>query len=292
LLRHILGESILFQEDPDEPDLWLASLPSSRRSPGTESPDGASLTDEADGVITFLDDCVQRCLKTPYRYIEDLYDIRNTDNHGLDVYPSPLFMTVLEQLSIKIEKKSLSPSDVLALATFVRKLVVGLMKKLEDVEILLAVAGKVDGMLTVDRLFAGYPIITAAIRREVALLRACLEPPFNSLQPSRLVSKEVQDFLTQVEQIPVRSYFHFHLYLKGTDYHSYSASSKHARVVAAYELIDWLRLVEQPLGVDEIRRLCAILVKLHFPALLELGEQLDPAKVSFWDVLGVVSQRK
>jgi hypothetical protein len=50
-------------------------------------------------------------------------------------------------------------------------------------------------------------------------------------------------------------------------------------------------LVEQPLGINEFRRLCAILAKFHFPALLELGEQLDPEKVSFWDVLDVVSQR-
>jgi nucleolar pre-ribosomal-associated protein 1 len=217
LLRHILGESILFQEDPDESDLWIVSLPSSRRSPGTESPDGASLTDEADGVITFLDDCVQRCLKTPYRYIEDSYGIRNADNQGLDVYPSPLFMTVLEQLSIKIEKKSLSPSDALALATFVRKLVVGLMQKFEDVEALPAIAKKVDGMFTEGWLFAGYPIVTAAIRREVVLLRACLHPPFIPPTPTRLVSKEVQEFLTQVEQIPVRSYIHFIFCLKCAD---------------------------------------------------------------------------
>ena len=150
LLQHVLVESIMFQDQPDEPHLWLASLPTSRRDPGTESLDGASLTDEAKSVITVLDDCVQRCLKTPYRYIEELYGMGSTTdsyNQSLDVYPSPLLMTVLEQLSIKVEKKSLSPSDTLALATFVRKLVVKLISKLHNWKILLAVAGKMDDML-------------------------------------------------------------------------------------------------------------------------------------------------
>ena len=215
LLQHTLAESILFQEDPDEPYIWLASLPLSQRAPGTESPDGVSLTDEADSVIAFLDDCLQRCLKTPYRYIEELYGYNNTtdsDNQGLDVYPSPLLMTVLEQFSIKVEKKSLSPSDVLALATFVRKLVVGLMSKSQDIDILFTVAGKLDDMLSVDRLFASYPVVTAAIRREVAMLRISLQPTVDPPRPSGLASREVRDFLTQVEQVPVRKYFQLFFY--------------------------------------------------------------------------------
>lgn len=196
----------MFQEEPDEPHLWLISLPTSRRALGTESPDGASLTDEANGVITFLDDCVQRCLKTPYRYIEELYGVNSAtdlDTRRLDVYPSPLFMTVLEQLSIKVEKKSLSPSDVLALATFVRKLVLKLMSKVPNVTFLLAVAEKIDAMLSVERLFSNYPIVTAAIRREVQLLWSCMQPDPEPPTLSGPATQEVQEFLAQVEQIPV-----------------------------------------------------------------------------------------
>src|ERR1700733_1625355 len=75
----------------------------------------ASLTDEANGIITFLDGCIQHCLKTPYRYIEELYGFNSTadsDAQRLDVYYSPLFMAVLEQLSIKVEKK-ISPISYL-----------------------------------------------------------------------------------------------------------------------------------------------------------------------------------
>jgi nucleolar pre-ribosomal-associated protein 1 len=204
----------MFQDEPDEPYLWLASLPTSQRAPGTESPDGASLTDEADSVIAFLDDCVQRCLKTPYRYIEELYGISSTtdsDNHTFDAYPSPLFMTVLEQLSIKIEKKFLSPSDVLALTPFVRKLVLKLMSQLQNLNILLVIADKVDSMLSVDRLFPDYPIVTAAIRREVALLWAGLRPVLDPPTPSESASIVVQAFLAQVEQISIRAYPHYHI---------------------------------------------------------------------------------
>ncbi|KAF8219132.1 hypothetical protein L208DRAFT_1448990 [Tricholoma matsutake] len=272
LLQHVLAESIMFQEEPDEPHLWLLSLPTSRRAADTESRDGASLTDEADSVITFLDECIQRCLKTPYRYLEELYAISKTtdsDNQGIDACPSPLLLTVLEQLSVKVEKKSLSPSDVLALTTFMRKLVLRLMTKLQSLKILLAVAAKVDDMLSVDRLFTDYPIVTSAIRREVALLWACLQPSLDPPVPSGPAVREVQDFLAQVEQLP-------------------APSSTRARIIAAYELIDWLRLIEQPYGTTEVRRLSAILVKFHIPSLLEIGEHLDPMQVSFWDAVDLV----
>ena len=208
LLQHVLVESILFQDQPDELHLWLASLPTSRREPGAESLDGARLTDEAESVIVFLDDCLQRCLKTPYRYIEELYGMGSTidpHNQSPDQYPSPLLMTVLEQLSIKVEKKYLSPSDTLALATFVRKLVVRLIGKLHTWKVLLPIAGNIDAVLNSDRLFPDYPIITGAIRREVGLLWACLQPTLDPPAPSGPARRDIQIFLDEVEQILVRA---------------------------------------------------------------------------------------
>jgi nucleolar pre-ribosomal-associated protein 1 len=55
-----------FQEDPHESDLWLKALPAIRLLSDEEVHDGGPLVDEADAVISFFDDCVQRCLKTPY----------------------------------------------------------------------------------------------------------------------------------------------------------------------------------------------------------------------------------
>ncbi|KAG6828136.1 hypothetical protein H0H92_009090 [Tricholoma furcatifolium] len=175
LLQHILAGSIMFQDDPAEPYLWLISLPTSRRRQGTESPDGAPLADEGDGVITFLDDCVLRCLKTPYRYIEDLDALENlTDGHSqprterVEPLPSPLLMTVLEQLEIKVSKKILSASDVLGLASFVRKLMFRLSSKQQDLGFLRAAFDKFDKMLHIDKLFAEFPGMTHAIRQFTA----------------------------------------------------------------------------------------------------------------------------
>ena len=80
------------------------------------------------------------------------------------------------------------------------------------------------------------------------------------------------------------------IYRNDIEYCRLLASSKHARVVAAYELIDWLRLIEQSLSTMEVRRISALLVKFHIPLLLEIGEHLDPTQVSFWDALDLVSK--
>jgi nucleolar pre-ribosomal-associated protein 1 len=214
LLGHILSRSsILFEDDPDEPYLWLASIPVRTRSSGIEAPDGASLTDEGDSVIAFLDDCIQRCLKTPYRYLEDMYAVcqSNTepDEHRgkdrLDIYPSPLLMTVSEQLVAKLANKLLTASDVLAIVTFVRKLVVRLSTKLPDLQFLDAFARRMDLLIQPEHLFPQYPIMSSAIRRELSILHSSLQyiqsPGIYEPAPS---SHVVQDFLNQVEQLSVR----------------------------------------------------------------------------------------
>jgi len=63
--------------DPHESDLWLKALPTMRPLDDEEVTDGGPLRDEAEAVITFLDDCVQRCIKTPYRYLEDVCSLAN-----------------------------------------------------------------------------------------------------------------------------------------------------------------------------------------------------------------------
>lgn len=72
LLQHSLSSSLLFQHDPDELVLWLRSLPSTARPVDAQAPDGTSLTDERDAVISFLDECAQLCAKIPYRFLEEL----------------------------------------------------------------------------------------------------------------------------------------------------------------------------------------------------------------------------
>lgn len=212
LLEHVLSQSILFQDDPDEPKLWLISLPRTRRGPSAESPDGALLSNEAKSVVDFLDDAVQRCIKNPYKYIEELQALERSSNPNgphdvtdrLDTYPSPLIMTVLEQLDAKVKKKTSSPSDLLALASFIRKVVYRLSSKLQDLRLLTLISNQFDRILSEELRYAvGFPVMTTAIRREVEILAGTLR---SEQVPTIVqeVSEEVKCFLAQVDKITIR----------------------------------------------------------------------------------------
>ncbi|KAH7927036.1 hypothetical protein BV22DRAFT_1103957 [Leucogyrophana mollusca] len=266
LLCRILSESIVFQEDTEEANLWLASLSSTRRGPGSESPDGAPLTDEAEGVATFLDDCVQRCLKTPYRYFESMQDLllqvtassqidsEDSIPEHTDPLPSPLLMTVLEQLDAKLTMKLMSPSDILAIFTFIRKLIFKLSSKQQDLRLLLAISDKLASIAPVD----GFSTVTASVQRELSILRVSLGVPQEYQELS--ISEPVQEFLRQIEKIQ-----------KPTN-----------PIVNAYELVDWLRLAGHTLHPTELRRLSSIIERFHKPALRELFESLHPAQGLLW----------
>jgi nucleolar pre-ribosomal-associated protein 1 len=219
LLRVILSDSILFQEDVEEVYLWLDSLPTTRRAPGAEAPDGAMLTDEGTSVIEFLDDCVQRCLKTPYRYLEEKDALvrsvlqsaaedegRLAISDHQELLCSPVLITVLDQLGAKIANNLLTPSDVLAITTFIRNLVFNLSSKQHSLVSLTAFVDKVDLLVHPD-LFPQYPNITTAIRGEISILRFCLGhmQTLSAPQPPNNYSV-VQDFLNQIDQVPIRQW--------------------------------------------------------------------------------------
>ena len=215
LLRHVLSQSILFQEDPHEPDLWLKALPTMRPSNDEEITDGGPLWDETEAVITFLDDCVQRCLKTPYRYLEYVRSLAQTvasdtapdQNYSFETYPSSLLMTVVEQLEAKVANKLIIPSHVLGITSFIRKLLFYLSSKQSDLQFLHAVAVRIDDILRPERLFEGYPIFSGAIRREVSMLHASLAFQRPSLNGSAIISStEVEAYLDRAEQVPIRKF--------------------------------------------------------------------------------------
>ena len=180
VLQHILGNSIILRPSHDEISIWLSCLPVSfRPEQGSESPDGVPLTDEIDAVVTFLDECVQRCVKTPYRYIDDLRNlgttIRQSDmevDSGMadeDDLPSPLLMTVLEQLKIKVAQQLLAPSDVLAITTFLKKLLFRLSVSAASKSNLLifgALADKIEDIFSKNT-YPKYPVMSKAIVAQV-----------------------------------------------------------------------------------------------------------------------------
>lgn len=185
LLVHLLSRSILFQEDPHEADTWIRALPS--RKPiyanlpahllaNTE----LYLQDEAQGVAVFFDDCVQRCLKTPYRYVEAARSIISTTLSNRDItiqddiesYPSPLIMTMLEQLEAKINNQTLMPSHIVGVVTYLRKVLFLLVGKTNDLTHLKTISEKLktatSNLKIDDR--SGVSLSRRAVQKELNLL--------------------------------------------------------------------------------------------------------------------------
>ena len=215
LLRHILSQSILFQEDPHESELWLKALPTMPPSYDGEVIDGGPLLDEVEAVIMFLDDCVQRCLKTPYRYLEEVRSLAQTSTlnsaseqiYSFEIYPSFLLMTIVEQLEAKVANRLLSPSQVLGITSFVRKLLFYLSSKQLDLQFLHAVAAKIDTILHPERMFEGISTFSGAFRREVCMLHASLAFQGPSSNDTTIRSgNEVQAYLDRAEKIPIRKF--------------------------------------------------------------------------------------
>ncbi|KAI3625894.1 hypothetical protein CBS9595_001255 [Malassezia furfur] len=93
LLCTQLERTALFAHDPAEVHVWLAALP------------------HADvhrvSVLNFVDECMQRCLKTPHRYAERARAHMALGAGGPvaeDACPSPLLMVVVEQAQIRLAK--------------------------------------------------------------------------------------------------------------------------------------------------------------------------------------------
>ncbi|TFK53356.1 hypothetical protein OE88DRAFT_1696250 [Heliocybe sulcata] len=271
LLRNILSQSIMFQDSPDEVYLWLSSLPTTRRKPGTAAPDGASLTDEGEGVIVFLDDCVQRCMKVPYNYLEETDNILGTSKDelgGQTQVISILVAAVLEQLAAKMDAGILSASDTLAIATFIRKLCFKVATTLEDAGLLHPVAQRVDAVLAIDRLDDEYPVMSQAVRREVSMLFASLErlkgATSTGMHEQVESDLDVREFLEHVENMPI-------------------PPSEIARQGTAYELVDWIRLLQDRLSPDDVAMLVRGMKRLYPRALRDLCQHLHPDDSVLWN---------
>ncbi|RDX51579.1 hypothetical protein OH76DRAFT_1554958 [Lentinus brumalis] len=275
LLRHILAPGVLFQHDPDEITLWLDSLPLTHRLPDAKAPDGTPLTDEGDSVITFLDDCVQRCVKTPYKYVEELQALYSTTTIDADVsaigtrpeaFPSPLLATVIEQLGAKLRGRLLTPSDALALVTFVRKLLVLLVGKTSDLALTSALVQKISSLLmNPTMLFSERTTVEAALTREMTILKSSLQQLQNPIKPKDRGGNP-----------------HFEEYMIGLQERLETATG-HSQPEGAYEVVDWVRLNDPTLSIADVGQLLDSIERLHKPALKEFCQYLDPRSVSLWE---------
>lgn len=209
LLQHALSENILFQHDADEVYLWLECLSPVLREIGALAPDGTPLSDEGVAIVTFLDDCALRCTKTPYKYLEELCSLgrladvqSNPVAERSMIYPSPLIMTVVEQLSAKVAGNLLSPSDALAVASYIRKLLFSLAGKVQDLPFLFRITQQI-GEIFPEGSFSQHPVVSKSIRREISILKDSLlgitTPSFDGGSES---SEDTEELLLQLENEP------------------------------------------------------------------------------------------
>ncbi|KAJ7459833.1 ribosome 60S biogenesis N-terminal-domain-containing protein [Mycena latifolia] len=273
LLVHLLSDSIVFQQNEEEPSLWLSALPTARRPSDNnyESLKGVSLVDEAAAVINFLDECIQKCLKTPYRYIEEMQTLHGPEiqQSSRDELPSPLIMVVLEQLVAKVASKQASPSDVFALAMFLRRLVLRLAGMQDDLLFLRQIATKIQEILGPDAGVSDYPDISDAIRREMKIMRSYLPPTHahRGMDSEGSTPSQLEEFLRTIGDRPI-------------------PGDKSACIATAFEVVDVVRLVGAPSSRD-IRTSAEIVARFHPPALKGLAESLDPDQKLLWDGLNV-----
>ncbi|PSR72606.1 hypothetical protein PHLCEN_2v11530 [Hermanssonia centrifuga] len=275
LLRHTLSSTINFQHDADEVDLWLRSLPSIKRASDAEAPDGTPLTSEEEAVISCLDDCAQRCMKTPYRYVEGLQALWSPhkshaeaeagDSHPIidrpDLFPSPMLITILEQMEARFNGNLLPPSDALAIVTYIRKLTLNLAGKVWSLGILHAIAKRIKDMTNSITL---RPVITAAIHKESTILSTSiqqLEHPSLSLAPA--MNLAIEEFLAHVQQVAV-------------------PVAVHDRQIAASELVDWIRLAAQPMNSSQFMQLISAVERFHRPSLGQVFQFLLPVEGHLW----------
>lgn len=205
VLTTVLSQSILFEEDKSEPDLWLSILP--RKSVHLQNT-CSIFHGEAEGVIAFVDECVQRCIKTPYRYVEalNMLDGSSATAAQLSMYPSPLLMTIIEQLDAKISNKSLLPSHILGIVSYIRKLIFNLTTKTTDLGFLRKYSNKLYAIVREERLPATTEELHAAVNREKDILRVTLTFNTHTSLDQRHIDDTVERYLDNLENSSLRMY--------------------------------------------------------------------------------------
>ncbi|EPQ29760.1 uncharacterized protein PFL1_02433 [Pseudozyma flocculosa PF-1] len=158
LFDRLVAPSTLFEHDQRELAAWLESLPRTDANTAViaasasddEDDDAAgagegegsailgpveSLSDDQTFVLGLLDECAQRCMKTPYRYIEaarqllrEAHDARGDEQRSDDLVASPLLMTMLEQFAIRARKGLFAQAGTVeALLSFFNRLLPNLV---------------------------------------------------------------------------------------------------------------------------------------------------------------------
>ncbi|OXG21306.1 nucleolar pre-ribosomal-associated protein 1 [Cryptococcus neoformans Tu259-1] len=145
LLSHLLLPTLLFEHDPQELPIWLGAMPKRVREAGP------MLFAQQIQLLAFLDDCFRRCLKTPYRYIEDTLALSPSSTPDLQSNSkemvSPLMMAILEQFSAKLMGQLVSTEAACIIVNYLRRVILGLVGKQRELSWLLAVLNRLEDIV-------------------------------------------------------------------------------------------------------------------------------------------------
>nr|ODN91496.1 hypothetical protein L204_05480 [Cryptococcus depauperatus CBS 7855] len=143
LLSSLLLPTLLFSHDANELTIWLEALPKGSREANP------MLFAQQIYLLSFLDDCFRRCLKTPYRYIEELSSFFLSSELNSDSIPSPLVVTILEQLRAKILGQFISSEAACIVVNYLRRVMLGLVGKQGqgNVKGFISIAEKLEGIV-------------------------------------------------------------------------------------------------------------------------------------------------
>ena len=281
VIQNLLGPSVLFEHDPQELHIWLNALPRSLRSPSAKSPDGATLLDEKSSVLSAIDEALKRCLKSPYKYVEKIMEfahgnspITTGSSYDPPLLPSPLLMAIIEVMNdCATGVAQAPPSALLALATYVRRVLFGLHLKQPNTDYSRRILEYIISLQIPDQgTLTSYPAIGAGILREWHILTDIFNVLDQSWPPISESSPAVEDFMHHLEQMTIGALRCPRLLGGSLTVYTEEARVKHV----AFELIDWVRLVDQPIGHEQMARLGRLLKSWHPPALAEFFLQVGP----------------
>lgn len=174
LLQRLLSTSIIFEHDPTEVGFWIDCLPAAYGN--SDDP-----VDHTERFLVFFEDCLLRCLKTPYKYVEESMAVcAECNNDDLDVpyVPSnglsPLLFTILEQLRLKISGSHIKAEDCYPVFLFLRRFVILSTSKQPDMRYARRLAGTLADIVVVFADRVDEAGMFEAVVKEARILRACL----------------------------------------------------------------------------------------------------------------------
>jgi nucleolar pre-ribosomal-associated protein 1 len=281
VVQNLLGPSILFEHDPQELDIWVNALPRSLRSPDAKGPDGTPLLDEKSSVLSVIDEALKRCLKSPYKYVETITEFAHSNSpistgatYDPSLLPSPLLMAIIEVMNdCATGVTRAPPSALLALATYVRRVIFGFHLKQPDTQYSRRLLEYVISLKIPNQgNLVDCPAIGAGILREWNILTDIFDVLDQSWPPIGESNPSVEDFVHHLERMIVGTLGCSQLSGGGITIRAEEAKVKYV----AYELVDWVRLVDQPIAHGQMVRLAKLLKIWHPPALPEFFLQIGP----------------